>query len=196
MNIRNLRPPQLSAMLVVFVLTCMATLLISFLTPQISRILVVSCWGIFMIFLIAYLLQNPGIGLLILVSGCLVGLGFVLPQPVAVWVLDYPNAVLDYFGFSISAGKLFHVIVYGLLGAGYVRLMTINSKLLSKLLLTMSLLVAMVMSEVFQLYVPNRSSSLKDISYNAIGIVIGAAVFLCVRLVSRFCNNLKRTLQI
>ena len=188
---QNLRP-RLNTLLLCFLFACMLTIFISLLALQPARLMVASFWVLFVILLLAYLSQYPRLGFFILITSILVGLGFVLPKPVAVWVLDYPNALLDYFGFAISAGKIFHVIVYGFLGAGYVVLLKEDTNLSSKIILTAALLVAMVMSEVFQLFVPNRSSSVKDISYNAIGIVIGAVLVLCGSVVSRVYYDWKQ----
>lgn len=191
MDIRTLQP-ALNTLLFAFLSACIATSFVWYFALQPAKIWVSGAWGAFAILLIAHLTQYPRAGLIIVIAAVLVGLGFVLPKPVAVWVLAYPNALLDYFGFSISAGKVFHVIVYGFLGAGYAWLMLGTVSCNSKIMLTLALLVAMVMSEVFQLFVPNRSSSLKDISYNATGIVIGLALVVGVVYISRVCNRGKQ----
>lgn len=187
MKIRELCT-ELDTLLTVFLFFCFLTMVLSIPDSRFIKPVVLFCWVVFAVMLVSYLVRYRRLGIAIAAGAVLVAFGFVLPKPITIMLLDYPNEILDNFGFEISAGKVLHIVVYAFLGAVYVYLVRSKSRdqLYGWFILTLALVAAMGMSEVFQLYTPNRTSTFKDIAYNAIGVGIGVVLAVMQILVLRY----------
>lgn len=169
---------KLPVMVLCFILCCSITTVFAFLPEYTNKVVLLVCWGGFLLALTVCLSQFSKIGYLAILFVALVSAGFFLPKDQAIAILSLPNTFLDYVGVSISAGKILHIAVYGWLGAIYTLLILNqeNKAGSTRILLTIAVLIAMCMSEVFQMFVPDRTSRLKDVLYNAFGISLGAVL--------------------
>lgn len=154
-----------------------ATWAIGLIRPnQWSLVLVGAFWIVFGAYVFYRLAQN-GHGWLAIIPGipiAIISVFIVLPSDVFNWIMEPLNSQLSASQSPLPAGKLGHVAGFFILTA---ILYSIRHSLQLKPLQLLSILLLLAAAtEGMQLYIPQRTPTLRDFLFDSAGIASGALI--------------------